>query len=55
MADGAGLAEAIAALPNLGSRTTLTLTGTQLTVRLTREMWGVEADTVDVARAVSRA
>ena len=53
MGDGARLAEAIAGVVELGPRTTITLTHTQLAIRLTREMWGVEAETVDVARAVS--
>jgi 4a-hydroxytetrahydrobiopterin dehydratase len=53
LAEGARLAEAIAAVPGVGARTVLTLTAGQLTVRLTREMWGIEARDVDVARAIS--
>ena len=53
LAEGARLAEAIAGVAGLGPRTTVTLTHTHLTVRLTREMWGVKAETVDVARAIS--
>lgn len=53
MADGVRLAAAVADVHGLGPRTTLTLTHTQLTVRLTREMWGVEPEHVEVARAIS--
>ena len=53
LGEGAQLAAAIASVSGLGPRTTLTLTGTQLTVRLTREMWAVEPEHVEVARAVS--
>ena len=53
MAEGARLAEAITTVPNLGPRTTLTLTGTRLTVRLTREMWGLEEGHDEIARAIS--
>ena len=51
--EAAILAAAIANVAGLGPRTTLTLTHTQLTVRLTREMWAVEPEHVDVARAIS--
>jgi len=53
MVDGARLAEAIAGVPGLGPRVALTLTATQLTVRLTREIWAIEADTIELARAIS--
>lgn len=53
LAEAARLAEAIAEVPGLGPRTALTLTSTQLTVRLTREMWAVETEHVDLARAIS--
>jgi len=53
LAEGARLAAAIAAVAGLGPRTTMTLTHTALTVRLTREMWGVEPEHVEVARAIS--
>ena len=52
-ADAARLAEAIADVPGLGPWTALTITETHLTVRLTREMWGVEAEHIELARAVS--
>lgn len=53
LAEGARLAEAIANVPGLGPRTVLTLTGPRLTVRLTREMWGVETADIWLARAIS--
>jgi 4a-hydroxytetrahydrobiopterin dehydratase len=55
LAEGAALAAAIAEVPGLGERTALTLTHTQLTVRLTREMWGLEPGHDEIARAVSAA
>ena len=53
LAAGARLAEAIANVPGLGERIALTLTRGRLTVRLTREMWDVEAGLDEVARAIS--
>jgi 4a-hydroxytetrahydrobiopterin dehydratase len=54
MVEAAQLAAAIAAVPGVaGSRAALTITDGRLTVRLTREMWALEPDHVDVARAVS--
>jgi 4a-hydroxytetrahydrobiopterin dehydratase len=53
LADAARLAVAIAEVPGLGTHTALTLTGNRLTVRLTREMWAVEATDIEPARAVS--
>ena len=53
LAEAAQLAVAVAEVPGLGPLTALTVTGEHLTVRLTREMWGVEAEHVEVARAVS--
>ena len=54
MVEAAQLAEAIAAVPGVaGTRAALTITDRRLTVRLTREMWGVEPHHVDLARAVS--
>ncbi|MCI0584755.1 MAG: hypothetical protein L0227_18025 [Chloroflexi bacterium] len=49
----ARLALAIAEIPGLGARMALTITETHLSVRLTREMWGIEARHVELARAVS--
>jgi 4a-hydroxytetrahydrobiopterin dehydratase len=55
MLEAAELAVAVAAIPGLaGSRAALTITDGRLSVRLTREMWGTEADHADVARAISR-
>lgn len=51
--EAARLAEAVAAVPGLGPRTLLSLTSEAVTVKLTREMWGVESSTIEVARAVS--
>lgn len=47
------LAAAVAELPELGSRTLLTVASDRLTVKLTREMWGTEARHLEVARAIS--
>jgi 4a-hydroxytetrahydrobiopterin dehydratase len=50
----ARLAEAIGAVPGLeGSGVVLTIRDGTLTARLTRDMWGLEARHVDLARAVS--
>src|ERR687895_532161 len=51
--EAARLAGAVAAVPGLGPRTLLSVTSDRLTVKLTREMWGVESSHVEVARAVS--
>jgi 4a-hydroxytetrahydrobiopterin dehydratase len=53
LAEAARLALAIAKVPGLGPRTALTITAGHLTVRLTREMWAVEAEHAELARAVS--
>ena len=50
----AQLAEAIAAVRGLEDRTVLSLSGTHLTVRMTRELWGTEARHIEVAREISR-
>jgi 4a-hydroxytetrahydrobiopterin dehydratase len=49
----ARLAAAVAEIPGLGPRTLLSVTSDRLTVKLTREMWGTEAQHVEVARAIS--
>jgi 4a-hydroxytetrahydrobiopterin dehydratase len=50
----ASLATAIARLPGLeGTRAQLTIVSGRLSVRLTREVWGVEPEHVDLARAIS--
>jgi 4a-hydroxytetrahydrobiopterin dehydratase len=55
LAAAATLADAIAQLPGLeGTRAQLVIVSGRLTVRLTREVWGVEPEHVDVARAISQ-
>ena len=51
--DAARLASAVAAVPGLAPRTLLTAASDRLTVKLTREMWGTEAEHIEVARAIS--
>lgn len=54
LAAAARLAEAIAGVPGLeGSRAQLTVVSGLLTVRLTREVWNIEPEHVDLARAIS--
>jgi 4a-hydroxytetrahydrobiopterin dehydratase len=53
LVEAAQLAEAVAAVPGLEERTVMSVTRSQLTVRLTREVWGTEERHVEVARAVS--
>jgi len=55
LADGADLARAIAQLPGLdGSNAQLTIVSKRLTVRLTREIWKIEAEHVNLAREISK-
>lgn len=52
--EAAGLAEAIAGVPGLdGSGALLTITDARLSVRLSRDLWGLEARHVELARSVS--
>jgi 4a-hydroxytetrahydrobiopterin dehydratase len=52
--EAARLAEAIAAVDGVeGSGTVLTIGDGRLTVRLTRDLWGLEARHIELARAVS--
>ncbi len=51
--EAARLVAAVAALPGLLPRTTFTVAADRLTVRLTREMWAIEPEHVELARAVS--
>jgi len=51
--DAARLAVAITEIPGLGARLALTISDTQLSVRLTREIWGIEAEHIELARLVS--
>jgi 4a-hydroxytetrahydrobiopterin dehydratase len=54
LAGAARLAEAISAVPGLETAgAVITLTGPALTVRLTRDLWQLEAHHVDLARAIS--
>ena len=54
--EAARLAEAIAEVPGLeGSGALLTIAGDRLTVRLSRDLWQLESQHVDLARAVSAA
>jgi 4a-hydroxytetrahydrobiopterin dehydratase len=51
----ARLADAIAQVPGLdGTRAQLVVVSGRLTVRLTREVWAIEPEHVDLARAISR-
>jgi 4a-hydroxytetrahydrobiopterin dehydratase len=52
--EAARLAAAVAEVPGLEARTLLTAASDRLTVKLTRELWGTEAEHVEVARAISR-
>lgn len=50
----AELARTITTVPGLaGTRVALAITDSRLTVRLTREMWAVEASHIDLARSIS--
>jgi 4a-hydroxytetrahydrobiopterin dehydratase len=54
LADAAALAQAIAALPGLeGTNVQLSVVSDRLTVRLTREVWKIEAAHIDLARAIT--
>jgi 4a-hydroxytetrahydrobiopterin dehydratase len=53
LVEAARLAEAIAVVPGLEPRTAMSVLPDRLTVRLTREMWGIEERHVALARAIS--
>lgn len=54
LAAAAQLAAAVVEVPGVaGSRVVLTLTGSHLSVRLTRDLWGLEEEYIGLARAVS--
>jgi 4a-hydroxytetrahydrobiopterin dehydratase len=53
LVEAARLAEAIGAVPGLEPITVMTALPDRLTVRLTREVWGIEERHVAVARAIS--
>ncbi len=52
-ADAARLAVAVAEIPGVGDGGVLTVSGAKLSVRLTRDVWTLEARHADLARAVS--
>lgn len=55
MQESGRLAGAIAVVPGLeGSGAVLTIVGDRLTVRLSRDLWRLESEHVDLARAVSK-
>jgi 4a-hydroxytetrahydrobiopterin dehydratase len=54
LVEAAKLAEAVAGVPGLEERTVMSVARTQLTVRLTREVWGTETRHIEVARAISK-
>jgi 4a-hydroxytetrahydrobiopterin dehydratase len=52
--EAASLAEAVASVPGLeGSGVLLTISDARLSVRLSRDLWGLEARHVELARAIS--
>ena len=54
-ADSAELARAVAQLPGLdGSHAQLTIVSKRLTIRLTREIWKIEAEHIQLAREISK-
>lgn len=54
-AEAAELAREIAQLPGLdGTHTQLTIVSKRLTVRLTREIWKIEAEHIELAREISK-
>ena len=55
LAEAASLANAIAQIPELdGTRAQLNVVSERLTVRLTREVWNMESEHIDIARAISK-
>jgi 4a-hydroxytetrahydrobiopterin dehydratase len=55
LADAAELARAVAQLPGLErSHAQLTIVSKRLTVRLTREIWKIEAEHIELAREISK-
>jgi 4a-hydroxytetrahydrobiopterin dehydratase len=53
LVEAARLAEGIAGVPGLEPRTVMSVLPDRLTVRLTREMWGIEERHIGLARAIS--
>ena len=55
LVDAAELARAVAQLPGLdGSHAQLAIVSKRLTVRLTREIWKIEAEHIELAREISK-
>lgn len=55
LTEAAGLAQSIAQLPGLdGTKAQLTIVSERVTVRLTREVWNIEAEHIEIARAISK-
>lgn len=55
LVDAANLAQSISKLPGLdGTLAQITIVSTRLTVRLTREVWNIEQEHIELAREVSR-
>ena len=55
LAEAASLANAIAQIPELdGTRAQLNVVSERLTVRLTHEVWNMESEHIDIARAISK-
>ena len=55
LADAAELSRAVAQLPGLeGSHAQLTIVSKRLTVRLTREVWNIETEHINLAREISK-
>jgi 4a-hydroxytetrahydrobiopterin dehydratase len=55
LVEAAELARAVAQLPGLdGSNVQLTIVSKRLTVRLTREVWKIEAEHINLAREISK-
>jgi 4a-hydroxytetrahydrobiopterin dehydratase len=55
LTEATGLAQSIAQLPGLnGTKAQLTIVSERVTVRLTREVWNIEAEHIEVARAISK-
>ena len=53
--DAATLAQSIAQISGIdGTHTQITMVSNRLTVRLTREVWRIEAEHVEIAQAISK-
>ncbi len=55
LSEATRLTQSIAQLPGLnGTKAQLTIVSERVTVRLTREVWNIEAEHIEVARAISK-